>query len=132
MDIDKVPQNKENLHNGNYKTVVYAVDKNGDYIAAKTSGWEPEDIAHEHAWGVIDKRIQDTKELVIQNELSPIAYFMEKNLMTPKRLAAAVGFKIRKVKKHITPKGFSKMTNEYLEKYASIFEVEVNDIINFS
>jgi hypothetical protein len=131
MDIDKVPQNKDNLHKGSYKTIVYAVDKTGNYVTTKTSGWEPEDIAHEQAWQAIEKRIRETKDLVLQNKLSPIAYFMERELLTPRRLSGMVGFGIRKVKKHLTPGRFAKMTNDQLSCYAKIFEISVGELINF-
>jgi hypothetical protein len=132
MDIDKVPQNKNNLHNGSYKTIIYAVDKDGNYVTAKTSGWEPEDIAHEQAWQAIEKRIRETKELVLQNKLSPIAYFMEKELLTPKRLSGFIGYSTRKIKRHLTPRGFSKISKEQLSTYANIFEITVDELINFN
>ena len=129
MEINNVPQNKKNLHKGNYKTIVYAVDKDGKYVATQTSGWEPEDIAHSHAWDVIEKRIKETKELVLQGKFSPIAYFMEKNIMTPKRLSGMTGFSTRKVKKHLTPKGFSNLSKKQLTAYADIFEITLNELI---
>ncbi len=132
MDIDKVPQNKNNLHNGSYKTITYAVDKMGNYVTARTSGWEPEDIAHEKAWQAIEKRIRETKELVIQNKLSPIAYFMEKEMLTPRRLSGYVGCRTWRVKKHLTPRGFSKLSTEQLNSYANIFDITVNELVNFN
>jgi len=132
MDIDKVPQNTDNLHNGNFKTIVYAVDENGNYVTATTSGWKPEDIAHEQAWEDINKRIEETKSLVLQNKLSPIAYFMEKEIMTPRRLAGTIGLSVRKVKKHLTTKGFKKITEAQLNSYAEIFGIQVDEITNFN
>jgi len=131
MDVDKIPQNKNNLHNGTYKTIVYAVDESGKYVAAQTSGWEPEDIAHEQAWEDINKIIEDTRQEVLAGKLSPIAYFMEKSIMTPTRLSGMVDFSKRKIKKHMKPKGFAKLTKEQLAEYADALEITVDDLINF-
>lgn len=131
MKKDHVPQNKNNLHKGTYKTVVYAVDDNGEYVKVKTSGWEPEDIAHEQAWEQINKRIEDTKKQVLQGELSPLAYYMEKSIMTPKRLAAMAELPVRKVKRHLKPKGFRNLKEKYLTIYAQVFDITVEDLTNF-
>lgn len=131
MKKDHVPQNKNNLHKGTYKTVVYAVDDNGEYVKVKTSGWEPEDIAHEQAWEQINKRIEDTKKQILQGELSPLAYYMEKSIMTPKRLAAMAELPVRKVKRHLKPKGFRKLKEKYLTIYAQVFDITVEDLTNF-
>ncbi|MCB2196223.1 MAG: hypothetical protein KQH79_10195 [Bacteroidetes bacterium] len=131
MKKDHVPQNKNNLHKGTYKTVVYAVDDNGEYVKVKTSGWEPEDIAHEQAWEQINKRIEDTKKQILQGELSPLAYYMEKSIMTPKRLAAMAELPVRKVKRHLKPKRFRKLKEKYLTIYAQVFDITVEDLTNF-
>jgi hypothetical protein len=131
MEKNKVPQNKNNLHQGNYKTVVYAVDDNGEYVKVKSSGWEPEDIAHEHAWEQTNKRIEATRQRVLKGEVSPLAFFMEKTIMTPRRLAGMANLPVRKVKKHLKPKGFKKLSEEQLKNYAEIFEIAVNELINF-
>jgi hypothetical protein len=131
MKKDHVPQNKNNLHKGTYKTVVYAIDDDGEYVKVKTSGWEPEDIAHEQAWEQINKRIEDTKKKVLQGELSPLAYYMEKSIMTPKRLAAMAELPVRKVKRHLKPKGFKKIKEKYITIYAEVFDISTEELIHF-
>ncbi len=130
MKKEKVPQNKNNLHHGTYKTVVYAVDDNGEYVKVKTSGWEPEDIAHEYAWEETKNRIEKTKKRVLNGELSPLAYYMEKTIMTPRRLAGMAELPVRKVKRHLKPKGFKKLKEEQLQVYANIFEISVDELTN--
>lgn len=126
-----MPQNKDNLHKGTYKTVVYAVDDNGEYVRVKTSGWEPEDIAHEQAWEQINERIENTKKRVLKGELSPLAYFMEKSIMTPRRLAAMANLPARKVKRHLKPKHFKKINQKYLDIYAKVFDISIEELIHF-
>jgi len=57
---------------------------------------------------------------------------MEKNLMTPNRLAGIIGLPVKKVKKHLDPKIFSKLDLKTIEKYAVVFKTSLEDLINFN
>jgi hypothetical protein len=128
----KVPQDIENMHEGNYKTVVYAVDENGNYVRAQTSGWEPENIAHEMAWDLVEKRIKQAKQDVLNGKLSPLAFFAEREQMTVKRLAGMAGISKWRVKRHFKPEIFKKLKKKYIEKYCEIFGVSTYEFTNFN
>ena len=45
MKKSEVPQDKSNLESANFKELCYAVDENGEYTTAHTTGWDPKTIA---------------------------------------------------------------------------------------
>ncbi len=124
--------NKNNNDENLLKPIEYATQKNGEYITYQSTGWEPGDIAHNQAWENHKKRVNKTKQLILENKLSPVAYFMEKNLMTPRRLAGYSGLKKRTVKKHLKGKNFHKITEDAFEKYAKVFDISVDDLKYFN
>ena len=63
--------------------------------------------------------------------LSPIPYFMQKNLMDIALLARYIGKWQWQVKRHFKTSVFKKLDNGVLDKYATIFNVTTDELINF-
>lgn len=132
MDINEVPQDA--LHykdKDKIKKVLYAVDKDGNYTGIESAGWEAENTATQQAWDAIEEELAETETKVKKGELSPIAYFMHKKLMDVSILARYVGKWQWQVKRHFKPSIFHSLNKAILEKYASIFEITVEELINF-
>jgi hypothetical protein len=81
------------------------------------------DAAHEKA--------EEVKQRVLRNESSSIEYFMYKRLLDPKALAQAMGVGVWRLKRHFKPDVFKKLDRNKLQEYAKIFNVQVDDLINF-
>ena len=81
MEENKVPQDDDNVLEGKLKVLKYATDKDGNYTKVKTVGWEPENIVLSQAWEEINERVDAVRNKVLQGELSPIAYHMEKQML---------------------------------------------------
>jgi hypothetical protein len=128
MDKDLVPQDKNNNHEKNFRSIIYAIDKDGIYNAVPSIGWEPENLAQKQAWDFINETIENTKNQVIEGNLSPIAYFMQKNQFSIKRLSYLTGLSKRKIRKHIRPKTFSSIDQKTLKIYSAIFKVSIETI----
>jgi hypothetical protein len=129
MNKESVPQDKDNYLDKKFKTIVYAIDKDGSYTKVPSIGWEPENIALKQAWDSINELLEQTKNKVIAGELSPIAYYMEKFQFRVKRLANLTGLPKWKVKKHLNPKGFAKINQETLVIYSNVFQISVDELI---
>jgi hypothetical protein len=130
MPKHNVSRDNNDLPDEKYKTVIYTVDENGNYIRKQTTGWEPENIAHSMAWDDINQRIENTKKEVLTGKLSPLAYFMEREMMDPKRLSGLTGISKWRIKRHLNPRIFSKISDIYLNRYAEFFKVSVSDFIH--
>jgi hypothetical protein len=130
MKKKDVPQD-EGLSEGLFEDICYALDENGNYTAVPTTGWQPKTDAMLQAWDVIHEKVEQVRQKVLMGELSPIAYFMEKNLMDVKLLADYASLPKRKVRKHLKPEYFTKIDEKVLERYAETFGITVDMLRNF-
>jgi hypothetical protein len=130
MKKDEVPQDKSNLESANFKELCYAVDENGEYVTAHSTGWNPKTIALDNAIKEIEERINDAKKRVLTNKTSPIEYYMELHKMDVSVLASYVGIWKWRVKKHFKPGTFNKLSSRTLQKYADVFDITVEELKN--
>jgi hypothetical protein len=130
MKKKEVPQD-EGLSEGRFQDICYALDENGNYTVVPTTGWQPKTDAMLQAWEVIHEKVEQVRQQVLAGELSPIAYYMEKNIMDVKLLADYAGIPKRKVRKHLRPERFNKLDEQTLMRYAETFGISVEMLRNF-
>lgn len=128
MKKDEVPQDK-GLLEGKTRDVCYALDENGNYVQVLSVGWEPKNIAMTQAWEVINEQVDEVKKQVLEGKISPLAYHMEKNLMDISLLSEYSGFSKGTIKKHFTVEGFKKLKSTELAKYATAFNMKLEDLL---
>ncbi len=132
MKANEVPQDKRDFKEGDkIHKLMYAVDNDGKYTGITSAGWEAENIATKQAWDAVDEELAETEEKVKRGELSPIAYYMQKNLMEVSLLAKYVGKWQWQVKRHFKPSVFSNLSPAMLAKYAAVFNISVDELKNF-
>lgn len=127
MKKEEIPQDDGAL-NKLTKEVVYAVDSSGKYSTELSTGWDVKTKALDLAWEDIEKRIETARQKVLNNEASPILYFMELRLMDPGIVAAYTGFWKWTVKRHLKPSVFKKLSEKKLQQYANAFNVSVEEL----
>jgi hypothetical protein len=130
MKQDKVPQDKENLNEGKLAKLYYATDENGHYVKVNSVGWEPETVAMQQAWEIVDNDVEEARKKVIQGKASPILYFMKKNIMTVPMVASYVGTIGLRVRLHMVPYFFARLSRKTMEKYAFTFRITVDELID--
>jgi hypothetical protein len=130
MKKNDVPQD-EGLSEGLFEDICYALDENGNYTVVPTTGWQPKTDAMLQAWDVIHEKVEQVRQQVLAGELSPVAYYMEKNLMDVKLLADYSGLPKRKIRKHLKPDHFAGLDNQILMRYAETFGISVEMLRNF-
>lgn len=128
MKKKEVPQDKSNLESANFRELCYAVDDNGEYTTERSSGWEPKTVALSNALEEINERINDAKNRAATGQTSPIEYYMELHKMDVGILASYVGFWQWQVKRHFKPSVFKKLSNRILKRYATIFEISIEEL----
>jgi len=84
----------------------------------------------QQAWDNINEKVEAIKQKVISGKLSPVAYYMEKNIMDVALLAKYMGLWRWTVKKHLKPKHFNKLPPETIEQYADIFNITADQLKN--
>ena len=128
MKKNEVPQDKSNLESANFKELCYAVDENGDYTTALSTGWSPKTIALNNAIEALNERIAASKQRVRELKASPLEYYMELHKMDLPILASYVGIWKWRVKRHFRPAVFNNLNNKTLQKYADVFEVTIEEL----
>jgi len=128
MKKNEVPQDDSSIKNNKFKELCYAVDEDGNYVTAKSTGWSPKTIALDNALEDINERVADAKQRVLNNETSPIEYYMELHKMDLPILSSYVGIWQWRVKRHLNPKVFQKLSEKVLKKYASVFEISIEEL----
>src|SRR5690625_4149111 len=103
MKKEDVPQDKSNLESANFRELCYALDEDGRYTTAKSTGWEPKTIALSNAIEEINRRTEDAKKRMEAGKTSPVEYYMELNKMDVGILASYVGMWRWRVRRHFRP-----------------------------
>jgi hypothetical protein len=130
MRKEEVPQDIGNLSKSNMKELVYATDQEGNYTTSLSSGWEPKTIALSNSIDEINERIALAKQMVLNCEVSPIYYYMELHKMDITILSSYIGYWKWRVKRHFNPKIFVGLSDKVLNKYASIFDISIEELKN--
>lgn len=130
MKTTDVPQDDADMLQGKFKEPVYSLDKDGNYTTVKSVGWDPKNAVMQEAWDNVNEKIEFTRQDVLSGKLSPIAYYIEKNIMDTGLVAKYMGIWKWKVKRHLKPRNFAKLSDEILEKYAKVFSISKEDLID--
>ena len=125
-----IPQDKSNLESASFKELCYALDENGEYVTANSSGWDPKTIALNNAIQEINERIEKAKTRVLNHQTSPVEYYMELHKMDITILASYVGMWSWRVKRHFKPSVFKKLSTKILNKYATVFDISIAQLKN--
>ncbi len=127
MKQDQVPQDEKNLNEGKLAKLYYATDEEGHYTKVNSIGWEPETVAMEQAWEVVNDEVEDARKKVIEGKASPVLYFLKKNIMNVPMVADYVGTMSFMVRLHMRPFFFARLSRKTLEKYAYTFRISVEE-----
>ncbi|MBE9515487.1 MAG: hypothetical protein IME93_00770 [Proteobacteria bacterium] len=123
MKTTDVPQDDSML--GEHRRACYAIDENGDYVVVPSKGWEVEVVVNAQAMDEIKQKIEAVRQRVLRGELSPLAFHMERCMMNVSLLAANSGIWRWRVKRHFSPKVFSRLNDEILQRYANAMGMTV-------
>lgn len=123
MKVNEVPQDR-GMITGSVREICYAVDENGRYVLAPSAGWEPKNTANDQAWELIRTEVAATLKKIRAGRLSPLAFHMVNNQMSPGLLAKYAGCSRLRVWWHLRPGGFRRLAPRMLQRYAEIFDID--------
>ena len=130
MKIKEIPQDSIKTLGGE-KKALYALDENGRYTTATTTGWRVEEIVLLDALADYDRKAEEARQRVLKNRTSPIEYFMYIRRMDLTTLAQAMGLFKWQVKRHLKPEAFRKLDASLLQQYADLFRVPLAALTHF-
>jgi|SRR5436309_4617847 hypothetical protein len=117
MDLNAVPQ-EGNATLGGHRKAVYARDADGQMVIAASRGWEVEEIVTSHAVQALHAQAEAARQRVEAGLASPLEFWMYERRMDLPLLAQTSGFWQWRVKRHLRPDGFAKLSTQQLERYA--------------
>lgn len=131
MKESEVPQDKSSLKQHEIKELCYAVNEEGEYVTALSSGWETKTIVQTATLDLIQVRVEEANQKVLAGKASPIVYFMELNRMDLQTLCAYVSMWTWRVKRHFKPSVFKMLNNKTLKRYADAFDISLEELKAF-
>ncbi len=133
MNINEVPQDKKQFMDGANapKKVMYVTTNEGKYTQFQSDGWEAENLVLEQTWEDIEQMLETERQKVINQQVSPISFYMIKNRMDIPILSSYVSKWQWQVKRHLNPAVFRKLPEKLLSKYAEVFDIRVEELKNF-
>ena len=130
MKKNEVPQDDAGfLKAGKIRDVCYALDEDGNYTQVLSVGWDPKNEAIRTAWEHVNARADKIRKKVLTGKLSPLAFHMERCLMTVSLMSQYTGISRLRVRKHMRPKAFKKLSGEELSLYAEALNMTAEELL---
>jgi hypothetical protein len=123
MRIDEVPQDNNTSFAGGRKAV-YAVGKDGRYEIVPSSGWEVEQIVTQQAVEALERAAEQARADLHAGRVSPLAVHMYRRRMDLDLLAQATGLWRWRVRRHLRPRPFARLSPALLQRYADALGVD--------
>lgn len=128
MKKSEVPQDNGRIIQKGSRELYYAVDENGAYTTALSTGWEAKNIVQDHTMEVLQAEINQAQADVKAGKVSPIYYFMLLTRMDLQVLSGYTGFWKWRIKRHFNPARFKKLADGKLQKYADAFDITIDEL----
>ena len=123
---EEVPQDAAILDG--WKEITYAVDDRGRYVLLPSAGWDPANLANIQAWEAIAAAITAARRRVEAGEASPLAFHMACNQMDAGLLAKYAGIARWRVRRHLRPRSYQKLSPALRQRYAEVFRLSVDQL----
>jgi hypothetical protein len=117
-----VKEDEARIDNGRHELLLYVEKSDGSFGSLQTGAY----MATNYMDDFVQKRKNlesECLEMLHKGEVSAVGYYMLLRDMTMADVAARVSLGRSKVKKHMKPDGFKKVTLEIMVRYADVFGV---------
>jgi hypothetical protein len=105
-----------------HQLILYVEKKDGSYGPVRTGSYITKNYLDDF-WFKRKNLEKEYLEKVKTGEISSIAYYMTMEELTLSELASRVNMPERRVKKHLDPRNFGKLSVEELNRYCEVFNV---------
>jgi hypothetical protein len=113
---------------GQYRELLYGYDKDGTFKKDVCFHGEADRVTLQQAWDLFAERAEEARKKVLEGKASPVLYYMEKNMLTTLDLSMHAGIGLWRVKRHLKPKVFARLTEKTLLKYAEAFGISIDQL----
>lgn len=127
MDKDSVPQDASPTYGG-LRKLLYAVDESGKYTGVQSSGWEAESYSTELAVSEINRQRDEAWQRARDGKTAALEYHMYRNRMDFDTLVMITGLWRWRVRRHLKPSVYAKLSDKVLARYAEAMGVSVEQL----
>ena len=127
MKEHEVPQFETQAMNGEGKAL-YAIDADGNYTVVRSAGWEAEDIVLAQAIEECERLAANAYARARRGETSPLEYHMYKQRMDVLVLSQSTGYFQWRVRRHLRPGAFAKLSPDIRARYADVLGISVEQL----
>jgi hypothetical protein len=127
MDVDAVPQ-EGNRTMGGHRRAMYARDKDGCIVIVASRGGEVDETVTLQALELIHDMTEAARARVQAGESSPLEYWMYAQRLDLPMLSQVSGFWQWRIRRHLRPEIFAKLSPEILQRYAEVMGVTVEQL----
>jgi len=128
MESRAVPQDKVSTHNNSTRKAIYATGQSGTYEIVPSSGWEVEAEATLQAVDELARLAAAAYEKVVVGEAVPLYFHMYNCRMDFAVLAQASGIAKWRLKRHMRPDVFAKLSPKTAACYAEALGLTVEEL----
>jgi hypothetical protein len=126
MKIKDVPQDPGLDYQ---KKLIWAVDDNGKFVGVRSVGWYVPETSFRMYWAYVGQTLKDARERVQRGERSPLYYWMRVHQLSERALADYAGMCKWRVKRHLKPRAFAKLSPKVLARYADALQTSVEQLV---
>lgn len=118
---------KDAIVNGGHRLVLYVEKEDASYGPVQTGSF----MTEKYLGDFLEKKRRLRQELRGRLEdglISPVGYYMQLLDIAQPDLAKRVKISRRKLRSHLTPKGFARMSLHQAQRYADVFGIPVANL----
>lgn len=125
MQVDEVPQENIPIFHGGRKAV-YATTRDGHYTVATTTGSQVEQTVTSQAIEEFLRLRDEARQRVEAGKTAPLEYHMYAQRMDLLTLAQSSGLFRWRIRRHLKPAVFAKLSPKLLQRYADALGLTID------
>ena len=114
-----------------HKMTLFVEKEDGSYGTIQTGSYLAKNYLDEF-WVNMKHFQKAAFSQLVNNEISPIAYYLITKEMAPADVAVRIGISTSQVKKHMTPRHFGTMKLTVAQQYAEVFGIPVANLFQIA
>jgi hypothetical protein len=127
MKRSEVPQDGRPEYRGE-RRALYAVDDTGRYATVPSAGWNADGVVNQQAVDEYARLAQEARARAIAGTSSPLEFHMYDRRMEVPTLSQATGLWQWRVRRHLRPDHFARLSAAVLARYAEALGISVEDL----
>jgi hypothetical protein len=127
MDIADVPQ-EGNRTLGNHRKALYAKDASGRMVLVASKGSEVDEAVTLQALERLHAFAEDARKRCLVGQVAPLEFWMWTQRMDLPLLSQATGIWQWRIRRHMRPRVFARLSSELLQRYAQALGLRVEQL----